>query len=151
MRQRTKVWKRKRPIAVTIVAWGIVLLFLARLYQVFQPLISMGILESGIKGPLMHGVRLTPLGNAVIVSAAYLIQVLVGLVVLIGFLRLKRWAWVMMMAWTGGSLCILLIDYFYSRPNYIIMASDVIIAVALSQSDVQRIFGIRVETNEHAV
>ena len=77
-------------------------------------------------------------------------QVLIGIIVLIGFLRLQRWAWVLLMAWTGISLCITLINYFYSRPNYLVMASDVIIAVALSQSDVQRIFRIRTEPDEPA-
>ena len=83
-------------------------------------------------------------------SGSYLLQVLVGIVALIGFLRLQRWAWVLLMAWTGFSLCISLINYFYSRPNYIVMASDVIIAFALSQSDVQRIFRIRTDPNEPA-
>lgn len=150
MRERKKVWNAKRPVAVTIVAWGIVLLFLVRLYQVFQPLIRMNFLADGIHGPLMRGLQLTPVGNAVVVSASYLLQALVGVVVLIGFLRLHRWAWVILMAWTGGSLCITLLDYFYSHPNYIVMASNVIIAVALSQSDVQRIFQIRTDLNEPA-
>ena len=151
MRERKKVWKRKRPVAVTIVAWGIVLLFLVRLYQVYQPLLRMDLLENGIHGPLLLGTRLTPVGNAVVVSASYMLQALVGLVVLIGFLRLHRWAWVAMMAWTGASLAISLINYFYSHPNYIVMASDVIIAVALSQSDVQHIFRIRMDPDEPAV
>jgi hypothetical protein len=86
----------------------------------------------------------------VAVSASYLLQVLVGIVVLIGFLRLHRWAWVMMMAWTGVSLSITLINYFYSRPNYLVMASDVIIAVALNQSDVKRIFRVKLDPNEPA-
>lgn len=150
MRPRKKVWQGKRPIAVTVVAWGIVLLFLIRLYQVYQPLIRMDAFKHGIHGPLIMGLRLTPLGNTLVVAASYLLQVLVGIVVLIGFLRLQRWAWVMLMAWTGISLCITLINYFYSRPNYLVMASDVIIAVALSQSDVQRIFHIRTDANESA-
>lgn len=148
MKPRNKVWKSKRPIAVTIVAWGIVLLFLVRLYQVFQPLIRMGILDEGIHEQLITGMRLTPMGDAVGISAFYLLQVLVGIVLLFGFLQLRRWAWVLLMAWTGWSLCIALIEYFYSRPNYLIMASDVIIAVALSQSDVQRIFGIRMDPDD---
>jgi hypothetical protein len=150
VRQRKKVWQKKRPIAVTIVAWGIVLLFLIRLYQVFAPLIRLNVFRNGIDGPLMTGVRLTPLGTVLVVSASYLLQVLVGIVVLIGFLRLHRWAWVMLMAWTGASLCITLINYFYSHPNYLVMASDVIIAVALSQSDVQRIFRVRTDLDESA-
>lgn len=151
MKERKRVWDRKRPIAVTVVAWGIVILFLIRLYQVFQPLLRMGILQNGLGGPLTVGMRPTPLGVAVAISAGYLLQVLAGIVVLIGFLRLHRWAWVLMMAWTGASLLITLINYFYSRPNYLIMASDVIIAVALSQSDVQRIFRVRTDQNESAI
>ncbi len=148
--ERKRVWKKKRPVAVTIVAWGIVVLFIIRLYQVYIPLMALHILESGITSPLYNGLRLTSLGGAVVVSGSYLLQVLVGIVALIGFLRLQRWAWVLLMAWTGFSLCISLINYFYSRPNYIVMASDVIIAFALSQSDVQRIFRIRTDPNEPA-
>ncbi len=150
MKERKKAWQKKRPIAVTVVAWGIVVLFLIRLYQVFEPLARLDILAHGIHDPLAHGLRLTVLGDAIVVSASYLLQALVGIVVLIGFLRLHRWAWVILMAWTGISLCITLINYFYSRPNYLVMASDVIIAVALSQSDVQRIFRVRIDPNEPA-
>ena len=147
---RKKVWKKKRPVAVTVVAWGIAVLFVVRLYQVFQPLVALHVLEEGLRRPLFEGFHITQFGNAVLVSASYLMQVLVGIVVLIGFLRVRRWAWVILMVWTGFSLCIALIEYFYSRPNYVVMASDVIIALALSQSEVQRIFGIRMDPDEPA-
>ncbi len=150
VRERKKVWQKKRPVAVTIVAWGIVLLFAIRLYQFFEPLLRMHVLEDGFSDPLMAGLRLTPIGRVVVISASYMLQSLVGIVALIGFLRLKRWAWVLLMAWTGMSLCITLINYFYSRPNYLVMGSNVIIALALSQSDVQRIFHIRIDPNESA-
>ncbi len=68
---------------------------------------------------------------------------------LIGFLRLRRWSWVLLMAWTGISLVISLVDYFYSHPNYAVMASNVIIAFALNLPDVQRIFGIRRDDEAH--
>ena len=43
-------------------------------------------------------------------------------------------------------------DYFYfGDPNFVIMASDVVIAFALSQADVQRIFGIRSDTGEDII
>ena len=145
MDRRKKVWGRKRPIAVTIVAWGIVLLFLIRLFQVFEPLIRLHVIETGVNGPLMHGLRPTPLGLAVLTSGAYLLLSLIGIVVLIGFLGLRRWAWVTLMAWTGVSLVIGLIEYFYSDPNYLVMASNTIIAFALNQVEVQRIFGIRTD------
>jgi hypothetical protein len=41
------------------------------------------------------------------------------------------------MAWTGSSLAIGLIQYFYSNPNYLVMASNAIIALALNQVEVQ--------------
>ncbi len=145
MVQRTKVWTKKRPIAVTIVAWGIVVLFLLRLVQVFQPLVRMHLLEDGISGPLIDGIRLTPVGAAVLTSAGYLVLSVIGIVVLIGFLGVRRWAWVVLMAWTGISLLIGLIEYFYGDPNYAVMASNAIIALALNQVEVQHIFGIRIE------
>jgi hypothetical protein len=149
MQKRKKVWTRKRPITVTIVAWAIVLLFIVRLVQVFEPLIRMHVIENGLSAPLILGTGLTPLGWAVLTSASYLILSLVGIIVLIGFLRLHRWSWVVLMAWTGVSLSITLVDYFYSRPNYIVMASNIIIAFALNQADVQRIFHIRMDQGEH--
>ena len=83
------------------------------------------------------------MGNMLISSVTYLVLSITGIVVLIGFLRLRRWSWVLLMAWTGVSLIISLVDYFYTHPNYAVMASNVIIAFALNIPDVQRIFGIR--------
>jgi hypothetical protein len=140
--------RSKRPPAVTIVAWAIVALFMIRLYQVFEPLVRMEILKHGIVGPLFANGWLTPLGNALLTSATYLVLSLAGIVVLIGFLRMHRWSWVVLMAWTGISLTINLVEYFYSQPNYAVMASNMIIAFALNQADVQRIFGIRMDLGE---
>lgn len=148
MQRRKKVWTQKRPIAVTIVACGIVLLFLVRLYQVFDPLIEVDAFRDGLHGPFFSGLRLTALGSAVLTSAFYLLASLVGLAVLIGFLRVKRWAWVVLMAWTGASLAVGLMEYFYSNPNYIVMASNAVVALALNQVEVQRIFHIRIEQND---
>ena len=145
MEQRKKVWTKKRPIAVTVVALGIVVLFLLRLFQVFEPLVRMRVLESGVNGPLIDGMRATPVGAVVLTSAGYLVLSMIGVVLLIGFLALRRWAWVVLMAWTAISLLIGLIEYFYSDPNYAVMASNAIIALALNQVEVQRIFQIRIE------
>ena len=145
MRERKRVWSRKRPIAVTIVAWGIVVLFVVRLFQVFEPLVRMDIIGHGleINGPLVQGVHLTLLGQTVLTSAVYLVLSVTGLIVLIGFLRLHQWAWVLLMAWTGFSLAISLFNYFYTHANYVVMASNTIIALALNQKEVRRIFRIR--------
>ena len=98
---------------------------------------------NGITGPLFIGWQLTALGSAFLTSLTYLVLSLTGIIVLIGFLRLHRWSWVLLMAWTGMSLIISLADYFYSHPNYLVMVSNVIIAFALNITDVQRIYGIR--------
>jgi hypothetical protein len=148
MQPRKKVWTKKRPIAVTIVAWGIVVLFVVRLVQVFEPLFRMHVLRDGVLTPLTAGLRLTPLGAAIFTSAGYLTLSLIGIVVLIGFLRLRRWAWVLLMAWTGASLALSLLEYFYSRPNYLVMASNTIIALALNQVAVQHIFQIRIDPSD---
>jgi hypothetical protein len=140
--------KRKRPIAVTVVAWTIFVMFLARLYQVFDPLMSAGVFQHGINQPLYEGLRLTPYGIALSTSAVYAALSLTGIVVLIGFLAVKKWSWIVLMVWTALSLTITLFDYFYGDANYVIMASDTVVAFALSQSDVQRIFGIRTDPGE---
>ena len=87
--------------------------------------------------------RSPALGSELLSSATYLVLSVTGIVVLIGFLSLRRWSWVLLMAWTGVSLIISLLDYFYSHPNYLVMVSNVIIAFALNITDVQRIYGIR--------
>jgi hypothetical protein len=148
MQKRKKTWT-KRPPAVSAVAWAIVILFFIRLYQVLEPLRELGVFEHGISGPLFVAGHLTFLGNAIISSGSYLALSLAGLVILIAFLRMHRWSWVVLMAWTAISLTITLINYFYSQPNYLVMASNTLIAIALNQADVQRIFGIRTDEGEY--
>ena len=148
MVKRKKSYRKKRPIAVSIIATAIVVLFLVRLYQVVVPLIQQQVFINGISSPLFVDGSLTPLCMAIITSAVYLILSALGIIVLVGFLKVRRWSWVVLMAWTGVSLTISLIDYFFRRPNYIVMVSNVIIAFALNQADIQRIFGIRSEEGE---
>jgi len=148
MVKRKKSYQKKRPIAVSIIAAAIVVLFLIRLYQVVTPLIQQQVFINGISSPLFVEGSLTPLCMAIITSTVYLILSVLGIIVLVGFLKVRHWSWVVLMAWTGVSLIISLIDYFYRRPNYIVMVSNVIIAFALNQADIQRIFGIRSDEGE---
>ncbi len=143
MPRRKKSDKKKSPIAVSVIAVAMVVLFLLRLYQVYEPMIRHNFFKNGITGPLTTGWSLTALGNDLLSACTYLALSLAGLFVLIGFLRLRRWSWVLLMVWTGISLAISLVDYFYSHANYAVMASNVIIAFALNIPEVQRIFGLR--------
>jgi len=145
---RIKRNRKKRPIAVTVIAWAIFILFLVRLYQAIEPLFVAGIFEKGLRGPLFSGFWFTPQGSALLISASYAFLSLSGIVVLVGFLRLKRWSWIVLVVWTAISLTITVLDYFYDQPNYIVMASDTLIALALNQADVQRIFRIRTDPGE---
>jgi len=148
MPRRKKSDKKKSPIAVSVIAVAIVVLFLLRLYQIYEPLIRQNVFKNGISGPLSNGWGLTPLGSDLLSSLSYLVLSLAGIFVLIGFLRLHKWSWVLLMAWTGISLVISLVDTFYSHPNYAVMASNVIIAFALNIRDVQRLFGIRKDSDD---
>ena len=147
--QKRKNKPTKRPPAITIVALAIVLLFLIRLYQVIEPLMRSGILQNGISGPLFVEGHMTLLGDTMFTSISYLLLSMAGLVVLVAFLRMHRWSWVVLMGWTAVSLMITLLNYFYGEPNYLVMASNVIIAISLNQADVQRIFGIRMDEGEY--
>jgi hypothetical protein len=142
MSARKKTFTRKRPVALTITAAAIVVLFLVRLYQFFAPLIQSGFFKEGATAPLWQGWWFTSSGSLIFLSFSYLLLSLAGIVVLIGYLRLRRWSWVLLMIWTGGSLFISLLDYFFSHPNYIVMASNVIIAFALNIKTVRDLFGI---------
>ncbi len=145
MAKRKKNFNKKSPIAVTVIAIAMVVLFLIRLYQVYDPVFRQNVFKNGITGPFLVGWKLTAFGNAFFSSVSYLVLSITGIVVLIGFLRLQRWSWVLLMAWTGASLTISLIDYFQGHANFAVMASNVIIAFALNITDVQRIFKIREE------
>jgi len=149
MPRRIKSDKPKKPAAVSVIAAAIVVLFLIRLYQVYEPLIRHDFFRRGLTGPLISGWGLTPLGRDLLSSLTYLVLSLAGLFVLAGFLRLRRWSWVLLMVWTGISLAIVLVDYFYSHANYAVMASNVIIAFALNLPGVRRLFDIRREDVAH--
>ncbi len=149
MVRKQKGNRKKRPIAVTVIASAIVVLFIVRLYQVFKPLFDMGVFQLGMIGPLYDSGGLTEMGRALLDSVFYFILAIGLVIVLIGFLRMRRWSWVVLMSWVGFSMVVGLVDYFYfEQPNYAIMASDVVIAFALSQAEVQRIFGIRMDIGE---
>jgi hypothetical protein len=149
-RRRQKTSRPKRPLAVTLIAAAMVVLFFARLYRALMPLIEREFFRGGLVGPFYAGFRLTEPGWVLLTSAFYLLLVIGLILTLIGFLRLRRWSWVVLMVWTGLSLTYALAQYFYGQPNYLVLASDTIIALALSQSEVQEIFGIRAKAPEPA-
>lgn len=150
-RRRKTSNPNQRPLAVTVIAVALVVLFFVRLYNAVSPLVGQGIfrggpsaaLRAGFSGRLFSDGALTEAAWAMLTSAGYLFLVLGVILTLVGFLRLRRWSWLVLMLWTCISLAYVLAQYFYGQPNYLVMASNVIIALALSQSEIQQIFGIR--------
>jgi uncharacterized membrane protein (DUF2068 family) len=67
----------------------------------------------------------------------------VGLVIAVGLWRLKRWAWVSVMVWTGLELAGGLLSYFRGDPDYPSMVLGIIIVFYLNQADVQAAFRSR--------
>jgi hypothetical protein len=141
--------RRKRPIAVTIIALLLVGEILLRLYWVAGTVLTYRLWELRLPGPLWAAYGPSPLGIELATAAFRLLWLLVGLAVLIGLLRMRRWSWVWLVAWTGISLTIGLLHYFYrfgtvfSPADYAVMAADMLLVFALNQSDVQRIYGLR--------
>ena len=90
MSRRKKSDQPKRPAAISVIAIAIMILFLIRLYQVWQPLFRLGVFQNGFTGPLLIGWKFTSLGKHLLSSLTYFVLSVAGIVVLIGFLRLRR-------------------------------------------------------------
>ena len=71
-----------------------------------------------------------------------------ALIVGIGALGLRSWAWKLFMAWAVFSLTLqILRHFFFDDPFYLGMAINVIAVLALTPRDVQVAFGIRKPPN----
>ncbi len=146
--KKNEHFHRKRPIAVIIIALITLGEILLRVYWVTRYVLDFAIWSKGIP-QIWGGGGFTDAGNEFAVSAFRLVWVLVGIAVLIGAMRMRRWSWVMLVAWVGTSLTIGVIRYFYHAPgtfgaaDFAVMAADVVLVFALNQTDVQRIYHVR--------
>jgi len=71
---------------------------------------------------------------------AGLALILFGFAIAAGLWRLKRWAWVAVMLWTGLTLAGALAYYLQGKPEYALMVEGVVIVFYLNQRDVQQAF-----------
>lgn len=65
------------------------------------------------------------------------------LVVALGLLWLRLWAWLLAMTMQGLGLASALVAYLADRPNYILMALGILIVLDLNQGDVRKAFQSR--------
>lgn len=73
------------------------------------------------------------------IVANFLVSML-GLVVAFGLWRLRRWAWIMVMALLGLSMGLDLLAYINGEPNYFNMFVNIVQVFYLNQRDVQVAF-----------
>lgn len=75
------------------------------------------------------------------------------LVLLFGFRRLRRWAWVGLTAWAGLNLAVALFRYFTSpHPiQYLQFVLNSLIVLGLNMEEVQQLFGMRQPPPERAL
>ncbi len=85
MAKKKKKTGIKRPIAVTVTAVVITVLFFVRIYQAIKPLVEEKALRTTIVLPIFVGGNLTDHGMAVVESILFLLLAIGTIMVLIGF------------------------------------------------------------------
>jgi hypothetical protein len=120
----------RRPVAVTLVA---VLVLAVGAYQIGHGIWA--VVRGGSQSFLAEGAFDLVLG---------------GLAIGIGVaaLRMRRWSWVALMSWAlVGLVHQLLRRFFYDNPDYLTMALNTAVVLALTPLDVQIAFGARPPRN----
>jgi hypothetical protein len=120
----------KRPVAVTLV--GALALGVGA-YHVVDGVIA-----------LINGGDASRLAEGAFVLALGVLAVVIG----IGALRMKRWAWAAFMTWAVVGLTDeLLRHFFYGNPTHLAMALQTVTVLVLTPLDVQIAFGVRPPRN----
>lgn len=146
---KSKPWKRrslKRPAPVTTAALAALLVTIAYLVQVAEPLLRGGIPQYHLLAPVTG--RLSELQAAYLIGIADLLLGLIALVLVFSLLAMRRWAWVALMLWASFNMTLNLIRFLYGQPRYILTLLSVVMVFALAQGDVRHAFGIRLGPNE---
>ena len=133
----------KRPAAaIGVAAFIIFVVVVLYLYNGITALFDLGVLGSGPVLPLVEGDSLTEAGRALVAAGFELAYGVGSLIILVGFLRGQRWAWVAAMTWITVSLAIGLWRYLDDRPQYLSMFAGVVLVLVLNLSAVHRAFNI---------
>ena len=117
--------KRKRPASVTLVA---ALALLVALYSLTYGILTMAGLGDE---PVASGIFRIALGVGALAAA-------------VGALRMRPWGWALFMTWNVIGLTHQVLRYlFFEDPNYVDMAINTFVVLALSPLEVQIAFGLR--------
>ncbi len=144
-------WKgkpAKRPAPVTLAALAALLVTIAYLVQVAEPLLRGGVDQSQLLSRVILTGRVSVQQAAYLIGIADLLLGVVALVLVFSLLAMRRWAWVALMLWASFNMTLNLIRFLYGEPRYILTLLSVIMAFALAQGDVREAFGVRLGGHE---
>ena len=138
----------KRPIAVTLIGALLILISGFYIVQAVAGLSFSGAIQSALSNALNTQGTLTLQAQTMLENVLDFVRGAVAVIIMIGFFRLRRWAWVAAMAWSALGLLNQLFRVFSGTPAYFWMLLEVIAIFALIQADVQKIFGIKREEHD---
>jgi hypothetical protein len=133
----------KRPMAVNLIGALLVLIAISYIAQAVAGLSYQDLISSALSNVLTTQGSLTPQAQTALENVLDLLRGGVALIVMVGFFRLRRWAWVTAVAWSALGLLNQLFRVFSGEPTYFWMLLEVVAIFALTQVDVQKTFGIK--------
>jgi hypothetical protein len=137
----------KRPIAITLVG---VLLFVSALLTAFIAAVEFATagMPTDLRGALLNPDRsLTDSETQFVVGVIFLVIAILQLITVFAFWRQQRWAWAVLMTLTCISLASGLVRYISDDPDFATMFLDVVVVLALNQTQVQKLFGVKTTQN----
>jgi membrane-anchored protein YejM (alkaline phosphatase superfamily) len=142
-RARLPVAKRRRFSIPILIAAAIMFLTMASyVANGILLFLDLDVFGRGFGTASVAAGALTPEGERLVLGSVYLFFAAIALVVLVGFLLLRGWAWSAAMTWTAITLAVGLVAYFIGESHYLSMLAGVILMLVLNQAAVHRAFRI---------
>jgi hypothetical protein len=138
----------KRPFGVYVIVFILLLGVIAALLEIFR-------IQTGLEGVwasadevLRDRSGLVPLASRLftdpaILTVVHITIIVVWALVILGMWFLRRWAWLLVMVFTGVTLTFALVRYFEGDPDYLGMLTNVAVAFYLNDRSVQRAYARR--------
>ena len=130
--------RHRFPVAMIVVALILVIQMVSYFITAITSLFSLGVVGSGLAAQFIGQGTLTEAGREAAVSGFTLAFGVVALGILVGFLLRKKWAWTVGMSWAAVALALGLINYFQGQPQYLSMATGVVLMLALNSTVVKQ-------------
>jgi hypothetical protein len=138
----------KRPFGVYVVVFMLLLGVITAVLEIFR-------IQTGLEGVLASADAmlrdrsgLVPLAsrlftNPAILTVVHIVIIVAWVILIFGMWFLRRWAWLLVMIFTGVALTFALVRYFEGDPDYYGMLINVAVAFYLNDRSVQRAYARR--------